>query len=241
VSPRAVTFDFWGTLFVEGPGYADTVLPLRYEALLQALSEAGLPEEGQNVQEAYRQAGLHFEALWKAGRSAPPYERVRYLFWLLGLPQKEEQLSAVTRRIEEASLSAELTLLPGAREALPELARHAALAIVSDTGWTSGAYLKEHLRRHGLLQYFQAFSFSDATGVVKPHPQAFLKALDPLGLSPREALHIGDLPQTDLVGACQVGYGWVVHYIGHRALEGLEGVPQIRDHRELLRWFEEAA
>ena len=59
--------------------------------------------------------------------------------------------------------------------------------------------------KEDMLEYFSAFSFSDETGVAKPHAFAFRKVLEELNCSPDEALHIGDIERTDIKGAVNVG------------------------------------
>jgi putative hydrolase of the HAD superfamily len=41
--------------------------------------------------------------------------------------------------------------------------------------------------------------------MTKPVPAVFVRTVGALGVSPQEAAHIGDLPETDLVGARAVG------------------------------------
>src|SRR5690606_40365814 len=57
----------------------------------------------------------------------------------------------------------------------------------------------------GIAGYFDIYVFSDETGVAKPHPEAFRRAYEPLGCLPSEALHIGDIERTDILGAKSAG------------------------------------
>ncbi|GAB5603369.1 HAD family hydrolase [Thermus sp. FJN-A] len=233
MKPKAITFDFWGTLFTEGQAFLERVMPARYEILLDALSEAGHPASEEEVREAYRQATLAFEEAWKAGEHLPVYDRVVRIFALLGAPHDPGLIALTARRLEETSLLVDLEPLPGV-EALKALARKYPLAIVSDTGMTPGRLLREHLKRQG-LDVFQAYSFSDETGYVKPRPEAFRVALEALGVAPEEALHVGDLPQTDIKGAFATGYPFAVQYVGHREVNGeVKPTAKVKDHRELL-------
>ena len=75
------------------------------------------------------------------------------------------------------------------------------MGIVSDTAISTGEILKEVLDNAGLLKYFSHFSFSDETGVAKPHPKAYTTILEPAAVDPMEALHIGDIERTDVAGA----------------------------------------
>lgn len=237
MKPKAITFDFWGTLFTEGQAFLERVMPARYEILLDALSEAGHPVEEREVREAYRQAALAFEEAWKAGEHLSVYDRVARIFALLGAPHDPGLIALTARRLEETSLGVDLEPLPGV-QALKELAKRYPLALVSDTGMTPGRLLREHLKRQG-LDVFQAYSFSDETGFVKPRPEAFRVALEALGVAPEEALHVGDLPQTDIRGAFATGYPWAVQYVGLREVNGeVKPTAKVKNHRELLSLLE---
>ncbi|MDW8425525.1 MAG: HAD family hydrolase [Meiothermus sp.] len=240
MSIRAITFDFWGTLFTEGPEYAGSIKSLRNEILMDAASEAGVPAEPDAVMAAWRQAALDFDAAWMAEQVMTPFDRVTRIFSYLGLPYDEGHIALTTQRIVEAGLKGSLIPLPGVLEALPQLARQYRLGIVSDTGISSGRILREQLRRHKLHDLFSGFSFSDETGVVKPRPEAFLAALDEMGVKPQEALHIGDIPRTDIAGAYQTGYPYAVLYTGHTHRNGPpEPTARVGNHLELLLLLKE--
>ncbi len=238
---RAITFDFWGTLFTEGPEYAGQVKNLRNEILLDAASEAGVPAEPAAVMAAWRQAALDFDAAWMAEQVMTPFDRVARIFGYLGLPYDEGHVALTTQRIVEAGLEGSLIPLPGVLEALPRLARHYALGIVSDTGVSTGRILREQLKRHKLHDLFSGYSFSDETGVVKPKSEAFLTALDEMAAKPQEALHIGDIPRTDIAGAFQTGYPYAVLYTGHTHRNGTpEPTARVSNHLELLVLLEKS-
>jgi putative hydrolase of the HAD superfamily len=57
----------------------------------------------------------------------------------------------------------------------------------------------------GIGHYFDFSITAAGAGVAKPHPAIFTAALDEAGVSAREALHVGDDPQRDVVGAARVG------------------------------------
>jgi HAD superfamily hydrolase (TIGR01509 family) len=50
-----------------------------------------------------------------------------------------------------------------------------------------------------------AMSAADQLGALKPHPRAFLAAVEALGASPGEVAHVGDRADTDVVGATEAG------------------------------------
>ncbi len=232
---KAITFDFWGTLMTAGKDYAEKVVPMRYEIMLRASDEAGVPAGEAEVRDAWNQATAKFNDSWNAGVFMSLEERVAYAFKLLGLRYDQELVAQTARLLSEAARDANVITLPGVSQAIPELARHYKLAIVSDTSVSGGDVLRHYLDRAGLLPYFSAFSFSDETGVVKPNKLAFAAALAGLGVEPAAALHVGDIPRTDIGGAFNAGYPYAVLYTGHKERPG-DPPPsaKINDHRQLL-------
>ena len=87
----------------------------------------------------------------------------------------------------------------------PALARLTAaglpLAVVSN--WSDQLPLL--LERLDLIQAFEVLSVSASVGADKPEAALFRHALDGLGLSPGEAVHVGDHPLNDLAGARAAG------------------------------------
>jgi putative hydrolase of the HAD superfamily len=124
----------------------------------------------------------------------------------LGLEHPHPALEHLVRAYEEASHSGRVTALPGARETLESLAQAGVRrALVCDTGLTPGRVVRLHLARLGLLDLLEALVFSDEIGVPKPDPRTFRAALGSLGVPPAQALHVGDLRHTDILGARQIG------------------------------------
>jgi len=82
----------------------------------------------------------------------------------------------------------------------------ARLAIVSN--WDSG--LPALLGRLGLASWFDAIVVSHLEGMEKPRPELFLRAVARLRGEPREALHVGDVPELDEAGARAAGIANVI-------------------------------
>ncbi len=76
--------------------------------------------------------------------------------------------------------------------------------MVSNT-FVAGAIHDRHLDRHGLLELLPVRIYSSDVGYRKPDRRIFGFALDQLGVSPREAMFVGDLVKTDIVGARRLG------------------------------------
>ena len=75
------------------------------------------------------------------------------------------------------------------------------LAVVSNANGTVRALLD----RLGFLEFFELVVDSAEEGVEKPDPRIFKIALERTGTEAREALHVGDLYNVDVVGARAAG------------------------------------
>lgn len=199
---RAVTFDFWGTLYQNAYAHDE-----RLELLGSVLERHSQPRRWGEREAAYSHARSVWDRVWRDQQRSIPIER--WLEELLGhldvrLPDEAERRLGET--IESVYLRGDDPRpVPGVREVLPGLSERYRLGLISDTGLTPGRVLREVMRRDGLLSYFEALTFSDELGAAKPQPEPFLCTLEVLGVEATEAAHIGDLPETDLRGARRVG------------------------------------
>lgn len=57
----------------------------------------------------------------------------------------------------------------------------------------------------GIRKFFHAVVTAVNAGVAKPEPMIFHKAVQEAGVRPEEILHVGDHPETDVVGAINAG------------------------------------
>lgn len=78
------------------------------------------------------------------------------------------------------------------------------LGAVTDRAFGGPRFLAE-MEEYGVSQYFQVVSISSEVGYVKPHPKIFQHALDALGVSPEEAVMVGDSLRCDVAGAKNMG------------------------------------
>jgi len=152
----------------------------------------------------------------------------------LGARPEGDLRAGVAEAIEMAVLEAPAAPLPGAAEALLAVAERYPVALICDTGFSSGRALRRLLARDGLLGCFRHLTFSDELGTTKPSARNFELTLDALGVLPAEAVHVGDLVETDIVGAKGAGM-WAVLYWGE-GREYADTAPAdavIRRHDEL--------
>jgi putative hydrolase of the HAD superfamily len=199
---RALTFDFWGTLYQGGSAREP-----RVRLLEKAFARHSQSFSRQRLTAAFDHAWSVYEDVWLGEHYSIPTERwLRELLGFLEADLPVEEVTALYRPIEEVYLQGGGPQpVPGVPTVLPRLAQRYSLGLISDVGLTPGRVLREIIRRNGLLPHFQFMAFSDEIGVTKPVPKIFHRTLEALGARPEEAAHIGDLPETDISGAKSVG------------------------------------
>lgn len=202
--PQVVTFDCWNTLLYEDDW--KTAHGLRVEALLAAAVEAGRETSREQAGAAFDTAWERHMQLWRAGVATGAHEVALWALDELGLHEPHPSLEHLVSAYEEASHSGSVTALDGAVETLDALtATGVGCALICDTGLTPGRVLRHHLGRIGLLAGLRVLVFSDEVGVPKPDTRVFRAALEPFGVDPAGALHVGDLRRTDVAGARDFG------------------------------------
>jgi putative hydrolase of the HAD superfamily len=97
-----------------------------------------------------------------------------------------------------------LTPYPGVADALTALRAQVDIGLVSDGNPT---IQRNKLRALGLEAQFHIVVFSDELGREhrKPSPVPLLAALVGLGVDPRDAVYVGDRPDTDVAAAIAAG------------------------------------
>ncbi len=207
---RAVTLDFWGTLYDNGPDMAPRYVSLLADAL------GGVPSG------SLRSAFDHAESLaGEVGRMGFRLSLPAQLAVLLDQLQTSLRPRSRDRLIwsmENALLDSSPTLVEGGRQVLETLSSEGyALAIISDTGITPGRVIRQVMERDDVARFFHHWTFSDELGVNKHRKQPFLSTCLALGIAPEETLHVGDLPETDIRVARQAGLRVALAtYISHR-------------------------
>jgi HAD superfamily hydrolase (TIGR01549 family) len=204
VTVAAVTFDFWNTLV--RPDVAGT-LRRRNEGWCRVAAERRVPIDPEVIESLFAHVSERHHAGWLTNTPFTTEHALVEVFGLLGDLVNEDDRAAFRESWLDAGRRADARLVPGAAEVLAELdASGMRIGIICDVGLTPSVVLRELLERHAVLHHFDHWSFSDEVGVYKPHPAIFRHALDGLGVSdPSQAVHVGDLRRTDIVGARGVG------------------------------------
>ncbi len=234
---KALTFDFWGTLYTS-PDMSEE----RLRMLDELLTLWQQPRAREELEASYRHVWNLWRTTWlEERRSLSIDEWVNGLLSHLNVSLPPEAIAWLGRRMQEIYLDGKKpTPVSGAPEVLALLSRRYRLGLISDTGLTPGRILRQVMDRDGLLEHFSVLTFSDETGVTKPAPGQFLRTLEALGVAPAAAAHIGDLPETDLTGARAVGMKAIL-FLGVSNRE--DGIPLadacFREYGELIPLLEQ--
>ncbi|MBI3790652.1 MAG: HAD family hydrolase [Gemmatimonadetes bacterium] len=203
---RAVTFDYWDTL-VEGTVERERT-QMRRAAFRELLHDLGHPATEDEVAALHREVARDLDRWWRdEHRGYTTEEAVTHLLAKrdIGLPHDDPRVKRAAQAIDEALMVHPPELLPGAADVLERLAVRFRLAIVSDTGIASGRAQDRVLDLRNIRRLFVATVYSADIGWAKPRPEIFRAALTALAVPPAEALHVGDIERTDIVGAIGMG------------------------------------
>jgi len=219
--PSAVLWDVQGTLVLR------TVSAV--EMGLRALIAAGvspLSLRSESIESA-RQFEKIANLRWRTMEQEAEGFRAMAAALLEGVepPPTPEQVARVAAVF--AAYDDMYRLVPGVLDLLTDLqARRIRQAVVSN--WPPS--LRRFLDHHDLSRFFSVVVCSAEEGVVKPDPGLFRLALSRLGLSPAEAIYVGDHVETDIVPATGLGMDAI-----HFDPGGSEGSADARDAASLRR------
>jgi putative hydrolase of the HAD superfamily len=232
---QAVTFDFWNTLVRETPGQLRN---LRIDAWEHTLERNGLPVARDVIEAAIDDSWRTFDAAWQANHQYRAGDAAALVLSKLPVRPEPALRDELVDLFVTVGSSAVLPSTDNVEVALAALSEAGIrIGIICDVGMTPSTILREHLEKHGLLGYFDHWSFSDEVGVYKPDRRIFDHALAGLGgVDPAAAAHIGDLRRTDIAGARALGIT-AVRYAGVWDDPPADGVPEgdlvVTDHADL--------
>jgi putative hydrolase of the HAD superfamily len=206
-----VTFDLWQTLIFDDPERDRKRAQMRCEGLLEALSGRGLALSLDTLLEAHEESAPQFQAIWRRNQHISTIDQIRLIVHIasgngIDIPQD----SGLTKMLERAYIEPIFTCPPTLNEdALVTLEgmrdRVRKVGLISNTGRTSGAGLRELLQKLGILRFFDVTVFSDEAGCRKPDERISDLAAYELGAELDKVIHVGDNPEADVWGAKQAG------------------------------------
>ena len=194
---RAVLFDWGGTL-------------TRFHSVdmidaWRVAAEVLAPQRADEVAEALLAAERDVWARTTSSlRSATTAEVLRNASAAVGLAVDEVLHDrAIVRYLEHWAPSTDAR--HDARKVLHELrGRGLRTGLLSNTHWPREIH-EEWLVRDGLIDLLDARVYTSDLEHVKPHPDAFRALLDEVGVSPADAVFVGDRLHDDVGGAAALG------------------------------------
>ena len=209
---RAITFDLWDTVFIDDsdePKRAAQGLapkPIERRSLIQKFLERHEPISRELIDSAYNTVDAAFRKVWYGQNVTwTVRERLHVLLEDLGRHLPEPEFNELVRLHEDMELAVRPDLAVGVAEVLGNLHGKYRMGVISDAIFSPGRALRQLLAHYDILQFFDAFVFSDETGCAKPNPTVFETAAAALGVKLAEVVHIGDREQKDIKGPHAVG------------------------------------
>ena len=204
---RALTFDYWDTLY-EGGARPERVA-LRRTAVGALLGAYGRDLPEPQLRALYDESGREAERWWsEEHRGYRTDDRLRWILERAALTPREgcAHVATAADAVDNALLMLPPAMLVGAWQMLRTLSRRFTLAIISDTGFASGRAQDRLLEKDAARAFFASTIYSMDVGHAKPRAEIFQAAIDALGIAPADILHIGDNERTDVRGALAAGF-----------------------------------
>ena len=210
---KAIFFDFGDTLASTNPPYL-----IR---LALAFRDSGYHISDDDFERAYLKTDYEIHNKYLERGAISPLEYGEWFFPKLCRHLSLEGETKIIRgRIRTALREIDYTraALPGAVE-LIELLKDKGfiLGVISNNDGTT----QEKCEEVGIKNYFNIIADSTNLGFVKPDSRIFRFVLEKLNIAPSEALHIGDLYGSDVLGGRNAGLD--VIWLNKTRIEKLDG------------------
>jgi len=197
---RAITFDCWDTLLEDDESREDK----RREHLRFILNENGFLATQDEINDLFtKEAELFKNYIIENRKTRNSRQRIETIIMLTNIQIPESEMDKLAIFCDRIALELPPPVVPGVKAALEILSKNYRLGLICNTGWHSAPTVRQLLGQNDFPKYFSHLTFSDEVGVAKPHKQIFEYTLEKLGLGTKEAVHIGDLEYSDIVGAKQ--------------------------------------
>jgi len=203
---RAITFDFWGTLYDEVGDSSARRERQRYEHALMFFRMTGADVDEPTLKRVMAETPHHAERLWREQhRTMNQGEFGQHVAAQMGYRLDDRSANALGEAMAMAGAQVPPALKVGANAVLEQLHGRYKLAVISDTGLSLGCALRKVMRNDQVLDYFDHLTFSDETSTSKPQARQFLYTCHMLQVPPAQTVHVGDLEETDVAGAREAG------------------------------------
>lgn len=236
-----VTFDLWNTLMANSPPDMERYRFRRVEKLKAVLQKHGQRIDSDRLLGAYRKGFDKCKEIWERNLDLSTEEQLETIFQLLDDAKLQRTAQDLMSHLVEAYVSPILEdppeLVDGAVDILKEMkGKGYKIGLICNTGTSPGRVIRVLLERFGMIDYFDATTFSNELGIRKPDPRIFLHTLKELRSQPQSSAHVGDLIDADVWGARNVGMVSVHFHPDQTPCDDLEPDFSIK-HLSDLRWI----
>jgi len=211
---KVVFFDLGDTLASTAPPFIHRIA--------QSMRNAGYGISDRELEEAYVAADYELYLKHKSeGGINPEQHRIWFLPLLYDAISPPGDIGVFRRRVREemSGLSFTRAALPGAVDLLERLKYEGySLAVISNNDGNT----IEKCEEVGIKNYFDHIFDSTVLGLVKPDPRIFEYAAGKCGVSPSEAVHVGDMFGSDVMGGRDAGLD--VIWFNARKITGPDGI-----------------
>lgn len=225
---KVVALDAWETL-IENSSEVKARQPYILQPLVEFVGSYGIQFANFNeFRKKYSAAKDTSERLSEEkGVHIGPLERRRFFLGQIGIKLSESNTDML-REVSDEVTRRQQGIYPRLIES--DLAKHfekikkrgKGIAIVSNLGNVTAAYMRESFEQCGIQQYIDWEFYSDETGLCKPNPKLFELICATTGCKPGNVLFIGDNFAADCEGPQRAG----MHTIHIKRKSGIVGGEQ---------------
>ncbi len=231
---KAITFDFWQTLYADSDKNWRKRQAIRVKRCHAYLESRGYTCTLTDVECGLEAAYNLVSSLWYQHKGISVKRCMQRFADVLEIRLEEVELDQLIENLGAAFLETPPIMIAHVKPIVSRLSENYPLGIISDSALTPGSFVRKLMARDGILQFFTAFTFSDETDYTKPQVVQFHSTLAALNAEPAEALHIGDIFRTDIVGAKNAGMK-AIRFAGFNKGEGNDTLSDavVDDYRKL--------
>lgn len=237
---KAITFDYWQTLYADTQENWEKRQAIRIEYFHEHLTKQGYNCSKDDIAAGLDDAYMVSNRYWHEHKGVSVETCLMTFAESIKLSFDDTEIVALTICLGNAFMTAPPVLIAHVKPMLEGLSEKYALGIISDSALSPGKYARKLMERDGIYQYFTAFTFSDETEYTKPEVVQFISTLEQLNAKPEEAVHIGDIVRTDIVGAKNANMK-AIRFAGFNKSESDDTLSDavIDDYRQLTETLEE--
>lgn len=220
---KGVTFDLWQTLLMDTREQGRARAQVRIDGAIAALGQVGKAYTEDHVREAYRACYRTCHAIREEERDVSFSEQVEIFIGHVEDGLLKQLPPDTVKEITDAYSDSFFVYPPTAHADADVVLREVkaggyVVGLISNTGMTPGYTFRAYLEQLDLMRYFDTMVFSDEVLLAKPSLKMFHHAMEAMGSTPDETVHVGDHLLNDVLGAKQAGMRtiWIETYEDRR-------------------------